>query len=247
VIRRGTRGPIDGPIRVATLVALAALAALAALVVLAAAPAGAVDTTSPGSPQGNVTPTLQPTAGVAAVAQSAPVDGRVALVLHNGTTKPVRIDLVSGVATRTDGGLATRARTAKTYPQVLAPDQLALASITFPQQSVTPGATIAVKVRSTRVSAARAKRVLSTSDLVLSAPLTGPVAQTMGATLTNTTTAWIALQPEVAVVCFGEASTPTTFASARASMRRIAPGKTAVVSVPLSLLCPTYLVAARAS
>ncbi len=238
MIRRGTRGPIGVVATVATLVTF---------VVVAAPPAGAVDTTSPGSPQGNVTPTLQPTPGVAAVAQSAPVDGQVALVLHNGTTKPVRVDLVTGVATRTDGGLAVRARTAKSSPQVLAPDQLALASITFRKQSITPGATIAVKVRSTPVSAARAKRVLSTSDLVLSAPLTGPVAQTMRATVTNATATWTALLPEVAVVCFGEASTPTTFASARTSMRRIKPGKTASATVPLSLLCPTYLVAARAS
>jgi hypothetical protein len=245
VIRRVTRGPsrgqIGGQIRVAT------VATLVSLVVVAAVPAGAVDTTSPGSPQGNVTPTLQPTPGVAVAAQSAPVEGQVALVLHNGTTKPVRVDLVSGVATSTDGGLAVRARTAKTYPQVLAPDQLALASISFRKKSISPGATIAVKVRSRRVSAARAKRVLSTSDLVLSPPLTGPVAQTMGATLTNATTNWTALLPEAAIVCFGEASTPTTFASARASTRRIAPGKTASASIPLSLLCPTYLVAARAS
>ena len=39
-------------------------------------------------------------------------------------------EVVEAVATRTDGGLAVRARTAKTSPQVLAPDQLALASIT---------------------------------------------------------------------------------------------------------------------
>jgi len=238
VIRRGTRGAIDIPATLATLVTL---------VVVAAAPAGAVDTTSPGSPQGNVTPTLPPTPGVAVVAQSAPVDGQVALVLHNGTAQPVRVDLVTGVATRADGGLAVRARTAKTYPQVLAPDQLALASITFLKKSITPGATIAVKVRSTPVSAARAKRVLSASDLALSAPLTGPVAQTMRATVTNNTSTWTARLPEVAVVCFGEASTPTTFASARAPVRRIKPGKTASVTVSLSLLCPTYLVAARAS
>ena len=225
----------------------ATVAALVTLAVVTATPTGAVDTTSPGSPQGNVTPTLQPTRGVAVVAQSAPVDGEVALVLHNGTTKPVRVDLVTGVATSTEGGLAVRARTAKAFPQVLAPDQLALASITFRKKSITAGATIAVKVRSTSVSAARAKRVLSTSDLVLSAPLTGPVAQTMQATVTNATATWTAPLPEVAVVCFGEASTPTTFASARASVRRIEPGKTASATVPLSLLCPTYLVAARAS
>jgi hypothetical protein len=241
VIRRGTRGT-RGTRGVA-----ATLAALVALVLVVVTPVGAVDATSAGAPQGNVTPTLQPTPGVAVVAQSAPVDGQVALVLHNGTTKAVRVDLVTGVATSTDGGLAVRARSAKSYPRVLAPDQLALASVTFRKKSLSPGATITAKVRSTPVSAARAKRVLSVTDLVLSAPLTGPVAQTMGATLTNATTHWTARRPEVAVVCFGEAATPTTFASGRASTRRIAAGKTASASVPLALLCPTYLVAARAS
>jgi len=238
VIRRATRSPIP---------VAATVAALVTLVLVAVTPAGAVDTTSPGSPQGNVTPTLATTTAVAVVAQSAAVDGQVGLLVHNGTTKPVRVDLVTGVATSTDGGVAVRARSAKSYPQVLAPDQLGLASVTFRAKSLTPGATITAKVRSTRVSAARAKRVLSVSDLALSAPLTGPVAQTMQATLTNATTGWIARLPEVAVMCFGEAATPTTFASARASVRRIAPEKTASASVPLSLLCPTYLVAARAS
>jgi hypothetical protein len=210
--------------------------------------AGGVSASStPPQPTGNVTPTLQPTPGVAVVAQSAPVDGQVALVLHNGTTTPVRVDLLTAVATRSDGGLAVRARTTKAYPQVLAPDQLALASVTYRKKSLVTGATIAVKVRSTRVSAARARRVVSVGDLVLSAPLTGAVAQTMGATVTNASTNWTARLPEVAVVCFGEASTPTTFASARASTRRIAPGKSAPATVPLALLCPTYLVAARAS
>ena len=217
------------------------------LVALLAVPVGAVDTSSPGSPQGNVTPTLQDATGVAVVAQSAPVDGRVALLLHNGTTKPVRIDRITGVATSSDGGAAVSARSAKAYPQVLAPDQLALAAVKFRAKAIAPNATITVKLRSTPVSASRAQRVLSVGDLALSAPMTGAVAQTMRATVTNGTTSWTARLPEVAVVCFGEASTPSTFSSARASTRRIAAGKEASASVALVSLCPTYLVAARAS
>jgi hypothetical protein len=220
--------------------------ATALLGVVLAVPGGAVDTASPGAPQGNVTPTLQPTTGVAVVGQAAPVDGQVALVLHNGTAKPVRIDRITGVATRPDGGLAVRARSAKAYPQVLGPDQLALAAVKFRAQSVAANATITVKLRSTSVSASKAERVLSVGDLVLSPPMTGAVAQTMRATVTNAATNWMARLPEVAVVCFGEASTPSTFASARASTRRIAPGKAASATVPLISLCPTYLVAARA-
>ena len=45
------------------------------------------------------------------VAQSAPVDDRVAVLIHNGTTKPVRVDLVTATATRSDGGRVVRART----------------------------------------------------------------------------------------------------------------------------------------
>jgi hypothetical protein len=116
----------------------------------------------------------------------------------------------------------------------------------YRKKSLVAGATITTKVRSTPVSAARAQRVVSVGDLVRSAPMTGAVAQTMGATVTNATSNWTARLPEVAVVCFGEASTPTTFTSARLT-RRIAPGKSASATVPLTLLCPTYLVAARAS
>jgi hypothetical protein len=213
----------------------------------AALPASAVDTVSPGSPQGNVTPTLQPAKGVAVVAQSAPVDGRLALLLQNATTRPVRVDLLTVVAVRTDGGAAIRARAVKTYPQVVAPDQLALTSVRFRVKQLTPDVTFTTKVRSTPVSTARASRVLSVGDLALSAPQTGAVAQTMRASLTNTTTSWTAKLPDTAVMCFGEAGTPTTFATARASARRIAPGKTTPASVPLATLCPTYLVAARAS
>ncbi len=228
-------------------VALLCACAVATMAAVSAPPAFAVDTTSAGSPQGNVTPTLSPASGVKVVAQSAPVDGRVALLLHNGTATPVRIDLVTGVATSKDGSFAVRARTAKSYPQVLGPDQLSLTSVTFRSKDLATAPTITARVRSTKVETARAGRVLTVGDLVLSAPQTGAVAQTMRATLTNATTAWTARAPEAAVMCFGEAGTPTTFSTARASSRRVAPGKAVSASVPLASLCPTYLVAARAS
>lgn len=217
------------------------------MVVFVAAPAAAVDTTSPGAPQGNVTPAVEEGTKVAVVAQSAPVAGQVALLLSNGTAAPVRVDGITGVATRSDGGAAVVARSTKAYPQVLAPGQLALAAVKFPAKAPSPDSNLTFKVKSSSVPASRASRVLSVGDLVLSAPMTGAVAQTMRATVTNSSTNWTARAPEVAVVCFGEASTPSTFASARASMRRIGPGKSASATVPLTSLCPTYLVAARAS
>jgi hypothetical protein len=209
--------------------------------------AGAADPSTPGAPQGNVTPSTQPASGVALVAASAPVDGRVALLLHNGTSRPVRIDRVNASATSSGGALATSARTSATFPQVLAPDELALATVTFRKRGLGTEPAVTAKVRSTPVSTARAGRVLSVGDLVLSPPLTGAVAQTMRATLTNTTASWTAQIPEAAVMCFGEAGTPTTITTARAPARRVAPGKSIVAKIELASLCPTYLVAARAT
>jgi hypothetical protein len=213
------------------------------------APAGAVDTTAPGAPQGNATPTLATDPGVSVVAMSAPTDGKVAVLVHNGSTRPVRIVRVDVVATTADGGRATRVRTKATYPQVLAPDSLALAGVSFGRKHApAPDAQLTAKVRSARVASARARRTLSVGELALSPIQTGPVAQTMAATITNgTAPSWKAKHPAAAVICFGEAGNPSTFASARAKATRVAPGASVPVSVPLTSLCPAYLVAARAS
>ena len=101
----------------------------------------------------------------------------------------------------------------KTYPQVLAPDQLTLTAVKFRGKALAADTKITAKIRITPVSTSRAQRVLSVGGLVLSAPLTGAVAQTMQATLTNATTSWTAPLPETAVMCFGEAGTPTTFST----------------------------------
>jgi hypothetical protein len=183
--------------------------------------------------------------GVAAV--SAPVDGVVAVLLRNGAHRPMRVDLVTAVATRADGGRATRAKSVVAYPQVVSPGELALASVKFRSDEAPTDAEIHVKVRSTPVSAAKARRVLSVRDPMLSPPQTGPVAQTLQASLTNGTSAWKARRPRAAVMCFGEASTPTTFSTARPSVRRLRPGASTPVTISLPSLCPTYLVAARAT
>jgi hypothetical protein len=210
--------------------------------------ADAAAPTAPTAPQGNVTPNFQPaTNEVAAVANSAPVDGRIGVLLQNGTSSPARVEAVVVTAARADGGQTSRARSIAAYPQVLAPGELALAAVQFRPRDVAPGASFTVNVRTTPVSSARVTRGLGASNLVLSAPKTGRVAQTLRATLTNVSTSWTARRPDAAVMCFGEAGTPTTFAHARASARRIAPGKAALVSVPLTSLCPSYLVAARAA
>jgi hypothetical protein len=228
---------------------LFALVAAVVLTLISSAPAGAGGAASSGAPQGNVTPTTTPAKGVAAVAQSAPVDGRVAVLVQNATEKPVRIDRITAVVISADRSVATKATTRKAYPQYLEPDELALAMVKFRAKALegNPNPQPRIKVTSTRVSNHRAGHVLAVSGVMLSAPQTGAVAQTMQATLTNATKHWKARRPRMAVMCFGEAANPTTFASARVSEKRVSPGESVTATVPLATLCPTYLVAARAS
>jgi hypothetical protein len=218
---------------------------VAASFVVAAGPAFAAST---GAPVGNAAPVLGPSAGrVVAVATSAPVDDRVAVLIRNGSAKTARVDLVTVTATSPDGGSVVRARGLEAFPQVLAPDELALASVKFRAGDVAPGAAIAARIRSTPVREARAARALTVGDLALSPPQTGSVAQTMTATVANPTSSWPARSPKVAVMCFGEATNPVAVATARLTKAQLAPGTHASVSVPLATLCPTYLVAARAT
>jgi hypothetical protein len=201
-----------------------------------------------GAPVGNAGPALGPSDGrVSAAATSAPVDDRVAVLIRNGSTKTARVDLVTVTATSRDGGTVVKARSLEAFPQVLAPGELALASVKFRAGDVAPGAAIAAKIRSTPVGAARAARALTVGNLALSPPQTGSVAQTMTTTVSNPTSSWPARSPKVAVMCFGEATNPVAVATAPLTKARLAPGKQTSVSVPLSTLCPTYLVAARAT
>ena len=178
---------------------------------------------------------------------SAPVDGVVAVLLQNGTSTPRRIDRINAVATRVDGGKATKASAVTAYPQVVAPGEYALASVKFAADDARADAQISVKVRSTQVSAGRAARALSVGGLVLSPSQAGATVQTMQASLTNGSSSWTARAPRAAVMCFGEAGKPSTFASARATARRVTPGDSTPVTIPLTSLCPSYLVAARAT
>jgi hypothetical protein len=217
--------------------------------VLVVVTAGGVSASStPPQPTGNVNPVVTaPGPKVAVVATAAPVDDRVAVLIQNGSTRAARVLLVSATATSRDGRVVTRARTLEAFPQVLAPNQLALAAVQFRKGGTSPGDTVKVTVRSTPVTASRAARVLAVSSPVLSPPQTGAVAQTLGATVTNPTTTWKARAPKVAVMCFGESMQPASVATARLRAGTLGPGKTVTVSVPLTSLCPSYLVAARAS
>ena len=144
----------------------------------------------------------------------------MAVLIRNGSTKTARVDLVTLTATSRDGGTVVKARSLEAFPQVLAPGDLALASVKFRAGDVAPGAVIAAKIRSTPVRPARAARALTVGGLALSPPKTGSVAQTMTATVTNPTPSWKARSPKVAVMCFGEATNPVAVATARLDRRR---------------------------
>jgi hypothetical protein len=48
-------------------------------------------------------------------------------------------------------------------------------------------------------------------------------------------------------MCFNEARKPVTLTTARIDVKKLAPAKAAPASVPLTTLCPTYLVAASST
>jgi uncharacterized protein (DUF2141 family) len=199
-------------------------------------------------PGGNVTPVLDAVNGKVAVAASgAPVDDRVAVIVENGTSKPARIERVTATATRGGGATVTRSQTVTTFPRVLAPGNYALAVLQFRKGDAPADATMQYRVTSSAAGSSTDPRSLAMSDFVLSAPLTGPVAQTLRATVTNPSTKRTARAPRVAVMCFNEARKPVTFTMARTEVKKLAPAKTATVSVSLATLCPTYLVAASST
>ena len=70
------------------------------------------------------------------------------------------------------------------------------------------------------VGGARRSACCRSSDLVLSAPRRARSRRPCGRPSRTPRPSWTARLPEVAVMCFGEAGTPTTFATARASTRR---------------------------
>jgi hypothetical protein len=224
---------------------------IASALVLAPELAGAADSTSTPpaiTPTGNVQPALDAVTGKVAVAASgAPVDDQVAVIVANGTTRAARVELITATATTGGGATAVRARTVSTYPTVIGPGAYALAVVKFRKNTVPLDATMTFRVRSTRAKSAADRRALAVSNLVLSPPLTGAVAQTLGATVTNPSTTRTARLPRVAAMCFNEASKPVTMTTARLDVAKLAPAKAAPASVPLTLLCPTYLVAASSA
>ena len=198
------------------------------------------------APNGNVTPVLDPTNGqVAVVASSAPVDNRVAVVVQNGTSKPVRSVKVTAFATRPDGGLATRAVTDDLVPSTLAPGAIAIGAVDFRPRPIPSNAVVTFAVKSGRAPSSDAPTALDVGQFVLSPPKEGKVAQTLDVTLTNPGARTVRGPIDVVVVCFGESSRPTVPALSTMPKAKVRSRASTRATVKLRSLCPTYLVAAH--
>jgi hypothetical protein len=200
-----------------------------------------------GAPSGNVEPTLDPVpAGtVAVVASSAPVAGRVAVIVQNGTTAPVRSVRVTALATHADGSRATKLTTQSVLPSTLAPDAIALGVFKFRPSDLSAGVTLSYKVKSGRAPSGKDPTSLDVGSFVLSPPLVGDPAQTLDVTVTNPSSHAVKGPVEVRVTCFGESARPAVSVDAKSKKSKLAAHASAHVVVKLHELCPSYLVAAK--
>jgi len=222
---------------------IAVLAVVTVAVVLSAAVDATADS---GGLQGNVDPAVdatQPTVTVAA--SSAPVNGAVALLVRNGTTKPVKNLRVAGTLVTADGGSAVKVNATPIVPSVLAPGALALTRVDFDPHALTAGTKMSFHVRSKSTKTATDPGALMVQDVQLGAPQVGPVAQTLTATVTNPSRKTVKGPVAVMVVCFGEARDPAFAATTSVKHATLRTGATMPVTVNLSELCPSYLVGAK--
>jgi hypothetical protein len=154
--------------------------------------------------------------------------------------------VVTGLATRPDGGSVTHTTTRVTVPAVIEPGGIALAGLNFGKHGVPRGATITFRVTSRRAATPTDPALLEVRDLVLSAPHAGSVAQTLDGQVFNTGTRTLQGPVSVTATCFDEARRPVATTTEVVEVRRIAPGRSVRATVPFATLCPTYLVGARA-
>jgi hypothetical protein len=220
-----------------------------ALVVATSAVAGAVTDTSVPTPDltGNAAVTVGPVPSgeVAVVAESAPVRNRVAFVVENGSDASVRIAKVTGFAERSSRTQATRASTTDVVPLRLAPGERAIGQVAFPRGTIDVAPSLTWNVRSTRAPSTPDPTRLAISDLVLSGPQGGAVAQTLAFTATNPQTRALRGPVVTKVLCVNEAGVPAVLAAATTSRATLRPGADRAVTVKLRELCPSYVVAAR--
>ncbi|MET0628012.1 MAG: hypothetical protein ABW033_06100 [Acidimicrobiia bacterium] len=222
--------------RIAVTVAAIGVAVLSAAGVAAAQ-------TSP-SLQGNAVPTLDDSGGkVAVVASSAPVDGRVAFIVENGTGHPVRIRSVASGATSVGGARALRASTTDVVPHRLAPGETAIGQVRWRSGTLEADATITWNVEARRTAARTDPGRLDASGFVLSPPLAGRVAQTLTFDVANPHDAPRFGPLQTRVLCLNEASRPVLLVARSEQQGRLRAGASTPVTVDMLELCPSYLVA----
>jgi hypothetical protein len=200
-------------------------------------------------PAGDANPSLDPVpAGkVAVVAASAPADGKVAVIVQNGTDHPVAAVRVRGAATSGGGGVATSTRRVAVVPSRLAPGSYGFAALDFRRQGVPAGAELTYRVTARRAASAADPQALGVGALARSAPMSGPVAQTLAFPVTNATGRAAKGPIRATVMCFNEAGKPVNVTTAKVRAEGLAKGATFTGTVRLAQLCPAALVMARSA
>ena len=129
-------------------------------------------------------------------------------------------------------------------PGALAPGGLGIANLKFGKAELPSGTTFSFKVRSKPAPAKSNAPALEVREALLSRPMEGPVAQQMAVTVANLGGKTYTGPVTVTVMCFGEARNPAFVATTTVKKAKVASGATTPATVPLSLLCPKYMVGA---
>jgi hypothetical protein len=195
---------------------------------------------------GNATPTVDASPGaVAVVASSAPVKGKIAFVVANGSEQSVRIVRVTALASQTGGAQVLQASTTAVAPLVLAPGEQAIGQVTFRARTLAADASITWRVSARPVTSTTDPSRLAVGNLVLSPPKSGAVAQTLTLDATNSSAKTIKGPLTAQVVCLNEAGRPAVAASTAVERANVRAGATVPLTVKFTELCPSYVVAAR--
>ncbi len=195
---------------------------------------------------GNATPTVDASNGaVAVVASSAPVRGKVAFVVANGSAKTARVVRVTALASQSGGAQASRASTTAVAPAVLAPGEQAIGQVAFRATTLAPDATFTWMVRTRAATSTGDPSRLAISNLALSPPKTGAVAQALTFDATNSTAKTINGPLTVQVVCLNEAGRPAVATSNTVDRAKVRAGSAVPLTMKFTELCPSYVVAAR--
>jgi hypothetical protein len=200
----------------------------------------------PPPPRGNVVPTLDavPSGTVGVAAASAPVEGRVAVLVQNAETRPVRFVRVTGTAMLPDGRSA-HATTADIVPSKLVPGAIGVGLLRFRPRHVRGNPTLAFRVKASRSRSDNARDALDVRDITLTAPLRGTIAQRLNLTVFNPGKHAVRGPARVRLVCFGESGRPTGGIDRVKAVHRLAAGAAVDVRINLRDLCPSYLLVAR--